>query len=54
MRGFEPDPADLDQWLAAVWPMVTEDMNPARWSLAYLVAVGLVQEETLAARLPNS
>jgi hypothetical protein len=39
--GFEPDATDLDQWLAAVWPMV-EDMDPTRWTRAYLIACGLV------------
>jgi hypothetical protein len=45
VSGHEPEPRDLDEWLAAVWPMVEEDMRPERWALAYLVAVGLVTEE---------
>jgi hypothetical protein len=45
MSGHEPDPRDLDQWLSAVWPMVCEDMEPARWSRAYLIACGLFAEE---------
>jgi hypothetical protein len=44
LSGFEPDPRDLDQWLAAVWPMVSEDMDPARWARAYLIACGLETE----------
>jgi hypothetical protein len=44
LSGFEPDARDLDEWLAAGWPMVTEDMRPERWAMAYMVAVGLVRE----------
>ncbi len=40
LSGHEADPRDLDQWLAAVWPMIEEQgMNPARWARAYLLAV---------------
>jgi hypothetical protein len=43
LSGFETEPRDLDQWLAAVWPMVEEQgMDPARWARAYMVACGLV------------
>jgi hypothetical protein len=47
LSGHEPDPRDLDQWLAAVWPMVTEEMWPKRWARAYLQAMGLVTEEAV-------
>jgi hypothetical protein len=44
VSGHEPDPRDLDEWLAAVWPMVCEDRDAARWARAYLIACGLVLE----------
>jgi hypothetical protein len=28
----------------AVWPMVCEDMDAARWARAYLIACGLLME----------
>lgn len=44
LSGHEPDAADVDQWVSTCWPMVAEDMDPARWASAYLLAVGLVRE----------
>ncbi len=46
LSGHEPDARDLDEWLAAVWPLIEEQgMDPARWARAYLIAVGLVRED---------
>jgi hypothetical protein len=46
ISGHEPEPRDLDEWLAAVWPMVEEQgMDPARWARAYMVACGLVSDQ---------
>ncbi len=53
MSGHEPDPRDLDQWLAAVWPMIEEQgMDPARWARAYLIACGLVREPEPVEMMP--
>jgi hypothetical protein len=38
MRGLDPDPCDLDQWLAACWPLVEDDMRPDVWALEYIGA----------------
>jgi len=35
LSGVEPDPADLEDWLAEVWQDVVGDMDPARWARAY-------------------
>jgi hypothetical protein len=48
LSGHEPEPRDLDEWLAAVWPMVTDDMDPARWARCYLIACGLLPDSALA------
>ncbi len=44
LSGHDPDARDLDQWLASVWPMVSGNMEPARWARAYLIACGLERE----------
>lgn len=41
LSGHDPEDRHLDNWLAAAWPMVVEDMDPRRWARAYLLAVGL-------------
>jgi hypothetical protein len=33
--GIEPDPADLDAWLAGAWTLVVDDMNPNAWAWRY-------------------
>jgi len=36
LSGADPDEAVLEQWLAARWPEVEEDMRPTRWAEEYL------------------
>ena len=41
LAGHEPDQADLDQWLAILWPRVEADMSPRRWAAEYLAALAV-------------
>jgi hypothetical protein len=40
------DVADLDAWLAAVWPLVEEDPDAGRWAREYREALAGVTRTT--------